>query len=142
MKDPFRRIMLLLLSIVLAVAAAGCSQKESPKASTNGLKETEGLDDGLFVDPHTVDLASDRTIDKLFAPYQAVIDALNAELSPDFLITEDKKETVYNHYKDYTLEEFEQELRDKHAHISKDSEGLDGYILVGAEFFDAASGEE
>lgn len=121
-------------------------EQELRESHAEALKELEGVDDYFFVDPEFFDAASGKDtteeIDTLLAPYQEVIDAVNAELSPDFLITEDKKEAVYNHYKNYTLEEFEQELRDKHAKVSKNLEGFDGYILVGAEFVDAASGEE
>ena len=54
------------------------------------------------------------TIDDRISEYQTVLDKLNDELGSALMIPEEAKETVYNAYKDYTLEEFESETRQKY----------------------------
>lgn len=70
-----------------------------------------------------------ESIDALLAPYQEVIDKVNADIEPDFCIPDDQKENVYNFYKDYTLDEFEQELRDLYADASDELTETDKYNI-------------
>lgn len=55
-----------------------------------------------------------KTIDELLAPYQAVIDKLNAELGLTMYIPDKNKEKVYNNIKDMSTDEFEAMLRDEY----------------------------
>lgn len=54
------------------------------------------------------------TIDDRISEYQTVLNKLNEELGSALMIPEEAKETIYNAYKDYTLEEFEEETRQKY----------------------------
>ncbi len=56
-------------------------------------------------------------LEQLLAPYQEVIDRLNKENGWRISIPEDSKQQVYDYYKDYSMEEFEQEMRREMAEI-------------------------
>ncbi|NLU51531.1 MAG: hypothetical protein GXX10_01525 [Clostridiaceae bacterium] len=55
-----------------------------------------------------------KSIDELLAPYQAVIDKLNAELGATFHIPYENREKVYNNIKHKTPDEFEALLRQEY----------------------------
>lgn len=52
-----------------------------------------------------------ETIDELLAPYQAVIDKVNADLGTTIYIPEENKEKVYNSIKGMSLNEVEALLK-------------------------------
>lgn len=54
-------------------------------------------------------------LDQLLEPYQEVIDRLNKENGWCISIPENSKQQVYDYYKNYSMEEFEQELRKEMA---------------------------
>ena len=54
------------------------------------------------------------TIDKQLAPYQAVINKVNAELGSTIYIPDKNKVTVYNNIKNMTPDEFETKIRNEY----------------------------
>lgn len=58
--------------------------------------------------------AKEATIDDLLAPYQSVIDKVNAELGSAIYIPDKNKEKVYNNIKDMPPDEVERMLREEY----------------------------
>ncbi len=56
-------------------------------------------------------------LDQLLEPYQEVIDRLNKENGWHISIPENSKQQIYDYYKDYSMADFEQELRREMAEI-------------------------
>ena len=68
-------------------------------------------EDAYVKDIYGSKTSSSIETDNLFLPYQEVIDRLNLEFEPDIIVPYDKKMTIYEYYKDFPLEEFENALR-------------------------------
>ncbi|HAZ36990.1 MAG TPA: hypothetical protein DEF85_05070 [Clostridiaceae bacterium] len=62
---------------------------------------------------------SEKNIDDLLAPYQAVIDKINSDLGSSIYIPDKNKGMVYNNIKNKTLAEFEATLRDEYEASNK-----------------------
>jgi cell shape-determining protein MreC len=60
------------------------------------------------------------SIDDLLAPYQSVINKVNADLGSSYFILDKSKEQVYNNIKNKTPEEFEAMLRQEYKANSLD----------------------
>jgi len=74
---------------------------------------------GLFIPTYAQEA---NNIDNLLAPYQAIIDKVNAELGSTIYIPEKNKEKVYNNIKDMSPEEVEALLRNEYkAYVAGES---------------------
>lgn len=61
-----------------------------------------------------------KNIDELLVPYQEALDEINAELGTMLVIPDDAKESVYNAYKDLTVEEFKERIKQEYLDAMED----------------------
>ncbi len=62
----------------------------------------------------TTSVWASSDIDALLAPYLEVIEKVNQEVGSSIYVPEEEKEGVYNYYKDMSLEEFEQTIKNEY----------------------------
>lgn len=88
----------------------------------------------LLATPVCASTAANVNLDELLAPYQEVLDKLNKELGTTLAIQNGAEETFYNAYKNYTLEEFEncikQNYLDAVADLETDTNGTTSEVIT------------
>lgn len=108
---------LLLLLLGSTFAITGSLKKDGTSDAMPLLPVSETKQLWSKAEKESSDAETLADLDQLLAPYQEVIDRLNKENGWRISIPEDSKQQVYDYYKDYSMEEFEQELRKEMAEI-------------------------
>lgn len=109
--------LLLVLLLGSTFAITGSLKKDGTSDAMPLLPVSETKQLWSKAEKESSDTETLSNLDQLLEPYQEVIDRLNKENGWRISIPEGSKQQVYDYYKDYSMEEFEQELRREMAEI-------------------------
>ncbi len=90
---------------------------------------------GVFMHHFTANKVNIKTdIDTLLQPYQKVIDKINAESDSDidFVFPEENKERIYAAYKDMSISEFEETMREERDTVLREYEKVGAVLYIDA----------
>ena len=90
---------------------------------------------GVFMHHFTANKVNIKTdIDTLLQPYQKVIDKINAESDSDIdlVFPEENKEQIYAAYKDMSISEFEETMREERDTVLREYEKVGAVLYIDA----------